>query len=160
MRGEDQYIIFHLGKEEFGIQIARAHEIVMMKRITRLPQSSDFIEGVINLRGDLIVIVDLRKRFHLDPKISSDTRIIIIEINDVKTGLIVDSITEVLRIKRDQISDPLREVSGIKEDYIEGIGMVDERLIILLKLEHVFSRDEMKELKNIEEEAEVPSVTS
>lgn len=150
MRGEDQFIIFHLGKEEFGIQIAKAHEIVMMKKITKLPQSSDFIEGVINLRGDLIVIVDLRKRFSLAATISSETRIIIMEINNVKTGLIVDSISEVLRIRREHISDPPREISGIREDYIEGIGMIDTRLIILLKLDQIFSMEEIQELKNIE----------
>ncbi len=152
MRDEDQFIIFHLGKEEFGIKIARAHEIVMMRDITQLPQSSDFMEGVINLRGDLIIVIDLRKRFNLEATISSETRIIIIDINNVKTGLIVDSISEVLRIRRDQISDPTREIAGIKGDYIEGIGMIDERLIILLKLGRIFSKEEIQELKRIEED--------
>ncbi len=152
MRDEDQYIIFHLGKEEFGIQIARAHEIVMMKKITQLPQSSDFIEGVINLRGDLIVIIDLRKRFQLEANISSETRIIIIEIDGVKTGLIVDSISEVLRIQKDKISDPPQEISGIRDDYIDGIGMVDDRLIILLKLKKIFSEDELEEIKGLDQE--------
>lgn len=152
MRGEDQFIIFHLGKEEFGIQITKAHEIVMMKKITQLPQSSAFIEGVMNLRGDLIIIIDLRKRFHLEATLSSETRIIIIEINQVKTGLIVDSISEVLRIRQENISPSPTEISGIQEDYIEGIGMLNERLIILLKLDHLFSSQEIEELKNIEAE--------
>lgn len=155
MKDEDQYIIFYLDREEFGIQILKAHEIVMMKQITKLPQSSSFIEGVINLRGELIIVVDLRKRFNLLSKISSETRIMIIEIDGVKTGLMVDSICEVLRIKGENISHPPKDITQENGDIIAGIGMFDDRLIILLEIHEIFSKKQLKELKSIREEVKL-----
>lgn len=151
MAEEKQFIIFHLGTEEFGIEITKAHEIVRMQGITELPQSSDFIEGIINLRGDIITIIDLRKRFNLESKTGKETRIIIIDLQNIKAGLIVDSISEVIRINSDDISDPPGRVAGIKRDYLKGIGKINDRLIILLDLNQLLSTEEMIELETIEE---------
>lgn len=151
MAEEKQFIIFHLGSEEFGIEITKAHEIVRMQGITELPQSSDFIEGIINLRGDIITIIDLRKRFNLESKTGQETRIIIIDLKNIKAGLIVDSISEVIRINSDDISDPPGRVAGIKRDYLKGIGKIEDRLIILLDLNQLLSSEEMIELETIEE---------
>ncbi len=151
MAEEKQFIIFNLGSEEFGIEITKAHEIVRMQGITELPQSSEFIEGIINLRGEIITIIDLRKRFNLDPQMGKETRIIIIDLKNIKSGLIVDSISEVIRINSDSISEPPGRVAGIKRDYLKGIGKIDDRLIILLDLNQLLSSEEMIELETIEE---------
>lgn len=151
MAEERQFIIFNLGSEEFGIEITKAHEIVRMQGITELPQSSEFIEGIINLRGEIITIIDLRKRFNLEPEMGKETRIIIIDLKNIKAGLIVDSISEVIRINSDEISEPPGRVAGIKRDYLKGIGKIDERLIILLDLNQLLSSEEMIELESIDE---------
>ncbi len=144
---ENQFIIFNMDGEEFGIEITRAHEIVRMQGITELPQSSDFIEGIVNLRGEIITIIDLRKRFYMEGNINDQTRIIIIDIAEMKTGIMVDSISGVIRIDADSISDPPGRISGIHGDYIQGIGRLDGRLIILLDLNQIFSSEELEEIK-------------
>ena len=152
MSEEMQMIIFDLSSEEFGIEITQAHEIVKMQDITELPQSSVFIEGIINLRGEIITIIDLRKRFNLEADVDKDTRIIIADIENNKAGLIVDSISEVLRISSDDISEAPSRVAGIEKDYLQGIGKIDERLIILLNLDRLLSTDELLELEQLDEE--------
>ena len=110
---EIQVVAFKLEKEEFAVNIHQVSEVLKMTQVTPLPQAAHFIEGVINLRGEVIPVVDLRKRFELDPEEKGEqTRIIIVEIQGNKVGLIVDSVTEVLRFPPAAIQPPPSRIDG------------------------------------------------
>ncbi|MBI5893184.1 MAG: chemotaxis protein CheW [Deltaproteobacteria bacterium] len=149
--GELQLVTFNMGKEEFSVEILKVQEIIRMMEITRIPKSPDFVEGVINLRGKVIPIIDLRKRFGL-PKIDkdTDTRIIVIESGGKSIGLIVDSVSEVLRLPASTVEPPPEIVGGIDSEYIEGVGKLEDRLIILLNLDKVLTSHEKHALSQME----------
>jgi purine-binding chemotaxis protein CheW len=141
--GERQLILFTLGKGSYGIPIENVFEIKRMEEITVVPKAPKFIEGVINLRGNIIPVVDLRKRFGMDKvEISKKTKIIIVEIGKRQFGLIVDSVAEVLTISNDQIDSTLPSVSGLKSEFIEGIGKFEDKLIIILDISKILQSDE------------------
>jgi purine-binding chemotaxis protein CheW len=122
-----------------------------MMNITRIPNAPAFIEGVINLRGKIIPIVDLRKRLGFrEQPYDKSTRIIVVELEGLVLGFIVDSVSEVLRIPANTIEPPPSMVAGIESEYIEGVGKLDERLLILLELKKIFSSPERKDIENIE----------
>ena len=146
-----QLVTFKLGNEEFGVDILKVQEINKMMNITKIPNAPVFIEGVINLRGKIIPIVDLRKRLGFkDQAYDKSTRIIVVELDGLVLGFIVDSVSEVLRIPDSTIEPPPSMVAGIESDYIEGVGKLDDRLLILLELKKVFSSPEKKDIENIE----------
>jgi chemotaxis signal transduction protein len=143
---ELQLVTFTLGNEEYGIPIAQIQEIDRLSKITKVPKAPDFVEGVTNLRGEVVPVVDTRKRFDLDVRTADDhTRIIIVDLNSVKTGLIVDSVHEVLSLSRADISAPPGTVqSGIEQQFVSGIGTVEngKRIIFLLNVEEVLPKNE------------------
>jgi purine-binding chemotaxis protein CheW len=142
-----QLVSFTLGKEEFGIDILKVQEINRTSQVTRVPNSPHFIEGVINLRGKVIPIVDLRKRFGMSTwQHDKNTRIIVVEVLSKTVGFIVDSVREVLRIPQSVVDPPPPIVAGISSDYIEGVGKMDDRLLILLNLEKALSSSELQAL--------------
>ena len=143
-------VTFDLLGEEFGVPILDVREVILMPQITPVPQAPAFVEGVINLRGQIIPIVDLRKRFGLDTReADSQTRIVVVEVNDSVLGLIVDGDSEVMRIPADLVKPaPSLISSGIGAEYIKGIAHHDGKMIILIDLYKVFSADEMKALEN------------
>ena len=143
-----QLVIFQLGGEEFGVEIVRVQEIIRMPEITHIPQSPDFVEGVINLRGKIIVVVNLDKRFNLNSKeVDEDSRIIVVEIGNNVVGMIVDAVNEVLRIPSSSVEPaPDLILSQISRDYLKGVGKVDDRLLIMLDLAKVLTVEEMKEI--------------
>lgn len=145
-----QLVGFKIGNEEFGINILAVQEIIKIIDITTVPNASDYIAGVINLRGRIIPIVHLRKRLLL-PIIETDknTRIIVVEINDKTIGFIVDEVLEVLRISTDITEKPPELVSGINSDYITSVAKLEDRLLILLDLEKTLANDQLKELDNV-----------
>jgi purine-binding chemotaxis protein CheW len=148
-----QLVTFKLGDEEFGVDILKVQEINRMMDITRIPNAPPFIEGVINLRGKIIPIVDLRKRLGFLNGTSfteKTTRIIVVELDGLVLGFIVDSVSEVLRIPENTIEPPPSIVGGVESDYIEGVGKLDNRLLILLELKKLFSCPDRKELEKIE----------
>ncbi|OPY80763.1 MAG: Chemotaxis protein CheW [Syntrophorhabdus sp. PtaU1.Bin153] len=148
-----QLVTFKLGQEEFGVDILKVQEINRMMDITRIPNAPPFIEGVINLRGKIIPIVDLRKRLgFLDGDGASEktTRIIVIELDGLVLGFIVDSVSEVLRIPENTIEPAPSIVGGIESEYIEGVGKLDNRLLILLELKRLFSSPDRNAIENIE----------
>ena len=109
--------------------------------LTRVPRSPDFVEGVINLRGRVIPVLDLRKRFGLpDAEDTSATRIIVVEVEGVTVGLKVDGVSEVLRINADTVEPPPALVTNIESDYIKGVGKLDNRLLILLDVSKILSK--------------------
>jgi len=145
-----QLVSFKLREEEFGVNILQVQEIIRMQEITNVPNAPDFVEGVINLRGRVIPIVDLRKRFGLEAKEHSKaTRIIVVMIDQVTVGLIVDEVSEVLRIPEDTVEPPPPIVAGIESDYIKGVGKLEDRLLILLDLNKILSREERSSLQNV-----------
>lgn len=130
-----QFVIFRLDNEEYGIDILRVKEIKEMMRITRVPKAAHFVRGVINLRGEVIPVIDLRKRFDLkDGEENSDTRIIIVSVDDITVGLIVDTSSEVIDISSEAIEEAPGGVGNVEQGYIYGIGKVGERIIILLDI--------------------------
>jgi len=146
---ERQIVIFNLGKEEFGVNINEVREIIRMEQITNIPNTSEYIEGVINLRGGIIVVIDLAMKLGLPTKKSdNNTRIIVIEVNKNTVGMVVDSATEVLRLKGDQVEPaPAVITEKINSDYIEGVGILDERLLILLDLARVLQAKDIEHVQ-------------
>jgi purine-binding chemotaxis protein CheW len=146
-----QMVVFQLGGEEFGVEIMKVQEIIRMPEITQIPQSPEFVEGVINLRGRIIVVINLDKRFNLTSKeIDSNSRIIVVEIGENVVGMIVDSVNEVLRIPKSSV-EPAPELvtSSISREYITGVGKIDDRLLILLDLAKVMNKNEVAEIANL-----------
>jgi purine-binding chemotaxis protein CheW len=147
-----QLVSFNIGDEEFGVDILKVQEINRMVEVTRVPNAPDYVEGVINLRGKVIPIIDLRKRLGLTQKNSDkDTRIIVVELNQKVIGFIVDSVSEVLRINKSITEPPPRMVAGIESDYITAIGKLEDRLLILLDLEKILTGGEKEKLVKIAE---------
>ncbi|OCL26178.1 chemotaxis protein CheW [Orenia metallireducens] len=142
-----QIIVFDIGEEKFGVKITEVHEIIRMKKITELPINSPYIAGIINLRGDIISVIDLRKRFGIDNIVEDDnTRIIVVEFEGQNVGLIVDAVSEVLHIDESKVDVPPKSMAGIKNDYIRGIIKVGEDIVILLELGNLLKSKEKIEL--------------
>ncbi|MBF0515450.1 MAG: purine-binding chemotaxis protein CheW, partial [Desulfovibrionaceae bacterium] len=138
-----QLVTFNISQEEFGVDILKVQEIIRTMEITKVPRAPQFVEGVINLRGKVIPIVDLRGRFGMDPRNhDSQTRIIVVELNAMIVGFVVDAVSEVLRIPADTVVPPPSIVAGIDSEYISGIGKLEDRLLILIDLEKLLSAEE------------------
>ncbi|MBP8975117.1 MAG: purine-binding chemotaxis protein CheW [Bacteroidetes bacterium] len=135
-----QLVSFKVGNEEFGVDILKVQEINRMIEITQVPDSPPDVEGVVNLRGKVIPVVDLRKRFGLTSREETiHTRIIVVELTNQTVGFIVDEVKEVLRIPSSVMEPPPDLAVGRNADYIIGIGKLDNRLLTLLDLEKVMS---------------------
>jgi purine-binding chemotaxis protein CheW len=150
-----QLVGFTIGKEQFGVNILMVQEIIRSAPITSVPNSPDFIEGVINLRGNIIPVIELRKRLNLFQQDSSslDSWILILEINSRVTGFIVDSVTRVLKIMESTIEPPPEVVvAGLANQYIRGVCDIGEGLLIMLDFNRILLADELKLLKAIEGE--------
>ncbi|MBI1807135.1 MAG: chemotaxis protein CheW [Ignavibacteria bacterium] len=145
-----QLVTFNVGDEEFGMDILQVQEINRKLEITRVPNAPEYVEGVINLRGKVIPIIDLRRRFGITTKKhDKDTRIIIVEVGDHVVGFVVDTVREVLRIPKSVTEPPPRVISSIAAEYITAVGKLDDRLLILLDLEKVLSPNEKEQLKTV-----------
>lgn len=139
-----QLATFQLGDEEYAVNVAQVQEIVRLTAITAVPRSPAFVEGVINLRGRIVPVIDLAKRFALPPRERTKaTRIIITEVGGRTIGMLVDAVTEVLRLAESAI-EPAPEIlmEDARADVITGIGKLEGRLLIMLDLPRLFSRDE------------------
>ncbi len=150
-----QLVGFTIGKEQFGVDILMVQEIIRSAPITSVPNSPEFIEGVINLRGNIIPVIELRKRlnlFQLDSS-SKESWILILDINGRVTGFIVDSVTRVLKILESTIEPPPEVVvAGLANQYIRGVCDIGEGLLIMLDFNRILLADELKLLKAIEGE--------
>lgn len=139
-----QLVTFGVGDEEFAVPILSVQEINRMMEITRVPQSPAFVEGVINLRGKIIPVVDLRKKFGMgQTEQTKDNRIIVVEVQNRVIGFTVDRVSEVLRISKDVVDTAPAMVTGIDTDYVEGVGKLEDRLLILLSLDRLFAIEEI-----------------
>ena len=147
-----QLVGFVIGKETFGVDILMVQEIIREVQITAIPDSPDFIEGVINLRGNIIPIIDLRKRLNLfkDKSIDGATWIVIINVGGRVTGFIVDAVTKVLKVSANSINHPPDlVVAGLKSQYIDGVCKIESGLLILLNFSRILLVDEIKKLREI-----------
>jgi len=140
---EEQLVTFKIDSEEYGVKIANVQEINRMPGVTKIPRAPDYIEGIVNLRGNVIPALDLRKFFKLPEKPVTDaTRIIIIDFNGKRTGIVVDSVSEVVRFEKALIEAPPDVLSnGIDSNYLEGVGKLDggRRMILILDISKILS---------------------
>lgn len=142
-----QLVIFNLAKEEYGLPIGKVQEINRVAAVTKLPHTPEFMEGIINLRGRVIPVLDLRKRFGLDAREHDDsTRIMVTDVSGQTVGLIVDAVHEVVTIKGSSI-EPSPPTFILEAQYIEGIGKMEGRLVILLNIDRIMSSQETIQLK-------------
>ncbi len=146
-----QLVTFHVGDEEFGVDILRVREINRLMEITRVPHAPDFVEGVVNLRGQVVPVIDLRKRFGL-AAVARDkhTRIVVVELTDKVMGFLVDSVSEVLRVPQGLVEPAPSIAGGIDSRYIQGVVKLADRLMILLDLQRLLNRGEVQELEGFD----------
>lgn len=145
-----QLVIFELAGESYGVDIHRVREIIRVPAITRVPRTPEFIEGVINLRGGVTPVLDLRKRFGFAEGTDYEQRrIVIVEADDQTIGMIVDAVNEVVTIDAAQIDPPSPYIVSIDTEYIGGVAKIAERLVILLELDRVLSTDEKARLADL-----------
>jgi purine-binding chemotaxis protein CheW len=144
---ERQLVIFELGKEQFGVDINLVEGIEKVLEITKIPQVPWYMEGITNLRNTVLPVMDLQKRFQMiNRENSNETRIVIVNIDGVKVGMVVTAVSEVLTIDDSVIEPPPPLVSSLKTEYITGVAKVKNRLVILLNLSKILSEDEKKEV--------------
>ncbi|WP_096189105.1 chemotaxis protein CheW [Evansella halocellulosilytica] len=144
-------IVFQLKDEEYGVEVEQVKSIERVQHITRVPNTPPFVKGVINLRGVVTPIIDLRSRFGIEPAEETNaTRIIIISYEEMEVGLIVDAANDVIDIRGEAIEPPPEVVGGLEADYIRGVAKLDKRLLILLNLDKVLNHQEINELHEIE----------
>lgn len=147
---ERQLVVFELANEHYGVDIGAVESIIKMQTITVVPQAPMFVEGVTNLRGSVLPVVDLRKRFGLvEEETTKNSRIVVVAIDGVKVGMTVDGVSEVLRVAEEAIEPPPPMVTTVDTVYITGIAKLDGKLVILLDLGKVLSLEEKSELHAI-----------
>lgn len=150
---EEQVVIFTLGDEHYAVNIGDVWEINTMQEITRIPRAPDFIEGVINLRGEIIPVMDLRKRLGLPPRAANkNTRIMVVQSVHNRLGLIVDGVREVMKIRHSAVEPVSQFGTLIDEEFLRGIAKQDECLIILLDMQALLTDNEQDELGNVQNE--------
>ncbi len=148
-----QVVSFTVGEEEYGVHIEDVQEVVRMPEITHLPQTIDFIKGVINLRGNIIPVIDMRERFNMEGKLyTAITRVIVIKLEDKLAGMIVDAVSQVLVLNEEDIEEAPDIIHGISKEFIEGIGKVNDDLIIILNIQKILTAEETKKIKDIPDE--------
>jgi purine-binding chemotaxis protein CheW len=153
MGEELKVIVFALANEEYGVEVEKVRTIERMMPITRVPRTPHFIKGVVNLRGIVIPVLDLRGRFGLESTEATDnSRIIIVAVNDLEVGFIVDSANDVIDIDSDAIDTPPEVVGGIKAKYLRGVAKLGgDRLLIMLNLAEVLNKSEIIQLEQNED---------
>lgn len=152
MAEDIKVIVFKLGSEEYGIEVDKVQTIERMMPITRVPKTYSFIKGVINLRGVVIPVIDLRGRFGIvEAEHTDQTRVIIVSVNEMEVGFIVDSANDVIDLNPDSIDTPPDVVGGIKAKYLDGVAKIGEdRLLIMLNLSEVLNKGEIVQLESLE----------
>ena len=142
-----QLISFIVGAEEYGLELLRVKEVIRMRQITWLPQAPPCVKGIINLRGDIIPIIDLRERFGLQSiEHTALTRVIVVEVEGRPMGMVVDSASQVVRVPADQFEPPPPMMGVADNGFITGVGKMDERLIITIDANRILSAAEMSQI--------------
>lgn len=144
-----QQVIFKLDNEEYGLDIMKVNGIEKYQEVVKVPNSPAYIEGLINLRGEVLPIYSLRKKFNLSKvDMNDDTKIIVVNTNEMRIGFVVDSVSEILHIEEDSIVGAPKIVTGISRKYIKSVAKEENRMIILLDIDLIVSDEEIDEIVN------------
>lgn len=144
---KNRFLTFSLGKESYGIEIKYVIEIIGIQSITEIPELPEYVRGIINLRGKIIPVLDVRLRFKKEPKEYNDrTCVIVVDINEVSIGLIVDSVAEVIPIPEENMVDPPQTNRGLSNTYIKKIGKVGNDVKLLLDCEKLLTGNELEDI--------------
>lgn len=147
----EQLVVFRLANEFYGVEISAVNTIIRMQEITDIPQTPVFVEGVINLRGSIIPVIDLRKRFGLPvEQTTKASRIIVVESGGQIIGMVVDAVAETLRLSTAEIEPPSPVISSIDAEYLRAVGKQENRLVILLDLDRVLTHNERQSLTRVD----------
>ncbi|HVO40323.1 MAG TPA: chemotaxis protein CheW [Spirochaetia bacterium] len=142
-----QFISFTVGTEEYGLELLRVKEVIRMRQITWLPKVPSCVKGIINLRGDVIPIIDLRERFGLQAQeLTTMTRVIVVEVEGKPVGMVVDSASQVVRVPADQFDPPPAAMGEGSRDLITAVGKLDGRLIIMIDVDRILSTEEISQI--------------
>ena len=142
-----QLVTFKVGGEEFGLDVFQVHEILRYQEPTAMPKAPAFVEGVLDVRGALVPVVDLRKRFEVhELRYDDDTRIVLVDFQGERLGLIVDEVSEVMRVAETAVTPPPQYVKGLAAEFIRGIVRLEGRLVVLLDLDRILSSQERMQL--------------
>jgi purine-binding chemotaxis protein CheW len=148
---DQKVVVFQLGQEEYAVPVEQVKTIEKLESLTRVPRTPEFVKGVVNLRGIVTPVIDLRGRFDLEEsEYTEHTRMIVVAVGDLEVALVVDSANDVLDIPLDAIEAPPEVVGGIRANYLNGIAKMDNRLLVLLNLEKVLKKDEILQLERLE----------
>ena len=148
---QGKFLTFHLGEEVYGIEIRYVTEIIGIQKITEVPDMPDFIKGVINLRGQVIPVMDVRTRFRMEPREYDDrTCVIVVRINDLSIGLVVDTVNEVQDIEDKDISPPPSISKKASSRFLQGMGKVGDQVRILLNVSTLLYEEELAELEQVQ----------
>jgi len=161
-----QYVTFSLGEELFGVEVTRTREILSLTPVTRVPQTPDYLLGVINLRGQVVPVVDMRLKLGLPAGAETeDTCIIVVEVQiddePIVVGALVDAVREVLEIRSDQVEPPPRLGTRLKTEFITGMGKLEDQFIILLNIDRIFNSNEfalVQDLSDVDGASEIEAV--
>jgi len=159
--GELQLVVFNSGSEEFGVEIMNVQEIIRMTNITKIPQAPEYIRGIINLRGRIIVVINLNVVMGMGSKEQTEnTRIIVANIGETVMGFVVDSVSEVIRLQEKNVEPaPAVIASKIGTEYVLGVGKLDNRLLILLNLNKILGANELHSIQSLSKEAAEAAAT-
>jgi purine-binding chemotaxis protein CheW len=148
---ELQLVVFKLDKEEYGVDIMQVQEISPYQKLTKVPNSPDFVDGIVNLRGDVIPVVSLKKKFKLiESEVTELTRLIVINNGNRRTGFVVDDASEVITISDKDIEEAPPMIVGADRKYIQGVGKLDKRILIILNLHKLLTEEEEIQLSDIQ----------
>jgi purine-binding chemotaxis protein CheW len=147
---KDRYLTFHLNGEDYGVEIRFVTEIVGIQKITEVPDMPNFVKGVINLRGQVIPVMDVRLRFGMDPKEYDErTCVVVVELNNTAVGLVVDTVEEVREIPEKNVSPPPQVAQGASSRYILGMGKVEDEVKILLDVNKLLFEEDLNKIANV-----------
>ncbi|SDL60566.1 chemotaxis protein CheW [Halarsenatibacter silvermanii] len=151
---EKQYIVFSAGNQDFGVEIMQTREIINMSELTDMPNSPDFIKGIVNLRGEIVPIVDLEKRLMKnDTSLSADEgRIIVVSINENLVGMQVNQVEGIIRLDTSKIGQAPDITTSVRSNFIKGVGKLEERLLIILDLVNVLTAEEVEQIEELDTE--------
>ncbi len=145
--GSMQLVSFQLAEEEYGIEITKIREIILMGEITQVPQTPDYVKGLINLRSTVIPVIDLRTRFGLpEGEVTDESRIMVLHVGTKTIGIVVDGVSEVLRVTQNQIAEPPPTVAGLGRKYLTGLVKLEERLLIMLDIDKILDEEDTASL--------------